>query len=463
MKPKKQTIFALSTPYAQSAVAVIRISGDSCLKVASRLLKKKKLSHARAHFRKIYDLKKTLIDEGIIIYFKSPKSFTGEDCMEIHTHGSLAVINKLLDEIGKIEDCRFAEPGEFSKRAFLNNKRSLFHYEGISNLIAAETEAERSISTRVSFGETENICQKWRRNLVDILSLLDASIDFPEEGETFNLKAIGFQIKKIIDEAKKSLSVSENIKNFSDREGIVLFGPPNTGKSSIFNLLCQEERAITSAVKGTTTDKNIHNLDLFGVKISITDTAGIRNSKNIVEKIGVRKTIKTLKESKNLILVLSPDSLNKKNLESIRSFQEVLSGKNLVIIFNKSDLDNFEEKKIKWKSEFPFIEKIPKISISCKDKSKNLNMLTSLIKFIDSNLILFDRKLNQDYYFPEKRHTEIISSMILDLENFLVNFDDIEIAHENINLAIKKLDELYGKNDIEDRLGNIFSNFCIGK
>ena len=212
--------------------------------------------------------------------------------MEIHTHGSLAVINKLLDEIGKIENCRFAKPGEFSKRAFLNNKRSLFHYEGISNLIAAETEAERSVSTRVSFGETENICQKWRRNLIDILSLVDASIDFPEEGETFNLKEIGFQIKKIIDEAKKSLSVSENIKNFSDKEGIVLFGPPNTGKSSIFNLLCQEERAITSAVKGTTTDKNIHNLDLFGVKISITDTAGIRNAKNTVEKIGVRKTKK---------------------------------------------------------------------------------------------------------------------------------------------------------------------------
>ena len=277
--------------------------------------------------------------------------------MEIHTHGSLAVINKLLDEIGKIENCRFAKPGEFSKRAFLNNKRSLFHYEGISNLIAAETEAERSVSTRVSFGETENICQKWRRNLIDILSLVDASIDFPEEGETFNLKEIGFQIKKIIDEAKKSLSVSENIKNFSDKEGIVLFGPPNTGKSSIFNLLCQEERAITSAVKGTTTDKNIHNLDLFGVKISITDTAGIRNAKNTVEKIGVRKTKKTLNESKNLILVLSPDSLNKKNLESIMSFQEVLLKKNLVVIFNKSDLDNFEKKKIKWKSEFPFIEK----------------------------------------------------------------------------------------------------------
>ena len=114
-------------------------------------------------------------------------------------------------------------------------------------------------------------------------------------------------------------------------------------------------------------------------------------------------------------------------------------------------------------NEFPFIKKIPKISISCKDKSKNLNMLRRLIKFIDSNLILFDRKLNQDYYFPEKRHIEIISSMILDLENFLVNFDDVEIAHENINLAIKKLDELYGKNDIEDRLGDIFNNFCIGK
>ena len=458
------TIYALSSGPGVSGVAIIRISGPEASKVI-KFITGKEIPHPRvATLRKINNINTSeLIDEGIIIWFPGPQSYTGEDMAEIHVHGGKAVVLAVQNEISKIKNCRLAEPGEFTRRAVLAGKIDFTEAEGLIDLIDAETDAQRRQALLQSRGVLGDLYNSWRDKLLPCLAHLEAAIDFPEEGETFNLKEIGFQIKKIIDEAKKSLSVSENIKNFSDKEGIVLFGPPNTGKSSIFNLLCQEERAITSAVKGTTTDKNIHNLDLFGVKISITDTAGIRNAKNTVEKIGVRKTKKTLNESKNLILVLSPDSLNKKNLESIMSFQEVLLKKNLVVIFNKSDLDNFETKKIKWKSEFPFIEKIPKISISCKDKSKNLNMLRRLIKFIDSNLILFDRKLNQDYYFPEKRHIEIISSMILDLENFLVNFDDVEIAHENINLAIKKLDELYGKNDIEDRLGNIFNNFCIGK
>ena len=165
---KNDTIFALSTPYGRSAIAVIRLSGPNSLNVAKKLTKKKNFSHRKASFVTFFDNKGYIIDRGLIIFFKSPSSYTGEDMLEIHNHGSIAIINKMFETLEKINACRFALPGEFSKRAFINGKNDLIHFEGLANLISSETEQQRIVASNQTFGQTQNICKEWREKLLKI-------------------------------------------------------------------------------------------------------------------------------------------------------------------------------------------------------------------------------------------------------------------------------------------------------
>ncbi len=460
---KKETIFALSTPYGRSAIAVIRLSGSNSLNVAKKLTKKKKISQRTATFVSIFDRKGSIIDRGLIIFFKAPSSYTGEDMLEIHTHGSIAIINKIFDILEKSSGCRFALPGEFSKRAFLNGKNDLIHFEGLANLISSETEQQRIVASKQTFGQTQNICKLWREIIVENLAILDSAIDFPEEGESYNIKVILNNLKKLVQNVKKAMEFSDTCEQVYNGQDIIIFGPPNGGKSSFYNLLCQENKAITSSVKGTTRDKNTSYLEIFGFKTTITDTAGLRKAKNLIEKQGVKKTLQILDVSSNFILILSPDSFSKKNSDFIEDTIKKIKDRNLVVVFNKEDLDSFSSVKTKWINQIPNLKRLKSFSISCKNNRNNYKILISLMKFLNKNLLLIDRNLNQNYYFFEKGQRSIILSMIGDLEMCIKNINDIEIASDYLSKSLSTLDTLYGKSDIEDRLEIVFNKFCIGK
>ena len=460
---KKETIFALSTPYGRSAIGVIRLSGSNALNVAKKLTKKKNFSSRTANFVSFFDDKDSIIDRGLIIFFKSPSSYTGEDMLEIHTHGSIAIINKMFEVLEKITGCRFALPGEFSKRAFINGKNNLIHFQGLANLISSETEQQRIVALKQTFGQTHNICKEWRQVITESLAILDSAIDFPEEGEDYNLNVIVKNLNKLIKTAKNAIEFSHTCEQTYDGQDVIIFGPPNSGKSSFYNLLCQENKAITSSIKGTTRDKNTTQLEIFGQKATITDTAGLRKTKNLIEKKGVKKTLQILDTSKNFVLVLSPDSFSVKNSKFIEDSIGKIGNKNLVIIFNKNDLNSFASVKKKWISHINNLSKIKSLSISCKKGKSDYQMLISLMKFLNKNLLLIDRSLNENYYFFEKAQISIISSMVDNLEMCIKNIKNIEIASDYLSKTLSSLDTLYGKSDAEDRLEVIFNKFCIGK
>ena len=460
---KKDTIFALSTPYGRSAVAMIRLSGPNSLNIAKTITKKNRFPHRQANFVTFFDNKGYIIDRGLLIFFKSPSSYTGEDMLEIHNHGSVAIINKMFETLEKMNACRFALPGEFSKRAFINGKNDLIHFEGLASLISSETEQQRIVASHQTFGQTQNISKEWREKIVENLAILDSAIDFPEEGEDYNFEIVLKDLKKILQTAKKAIKFSNTCEQAYKGQDIVIFGPPNSGKSSFYNLLCQDNKAITSSIKGTTRDKNTTQLEIFGLKASITDTAGLRKANNLIERKGVKKTLQILDISKNFILVLSPDSFSKKNCSFIKDTINKIKNKNLVVVYNKKDLTSFQSVKKKWVSQIPNLDQINSFSISCKKSKSDYQILISLMKFLNKNLLFVDRNLNENYYFFEKSQISIISSMVIDLEMCIKNIKNIEIASEFLSKSLLSLDTLYGKSDVEDRLEVVFNKFCIGK
>ena len=459
----KETIFALSTPFGESALAVIRVSGKNSKNIAMQLTNKKNFSSRKAYYCTIFTSNKLVIDKGLVIFFKSPNSYTGEDMVEIHIHGSIAIIKKLLKELSFYKNCRFAQPGEFSKRGYINGKNDLIHYEGLSNLIASETEKQRVVSVRQAFGEAQGKCVYWRKIIENNLSLMDASIDFAEEDEHFNSKGIVQDIKKIITNARLVVGLSQKYQNLYDGQKLLIFGPPNSGKSTIYNILCQEDKAITSAMKGTTTDYQSTSLDFFGLKTTVTDSAGIRKAKSAIEKKGITKSLELVDNYQRLILVLSPDSFSKTNCLYLKRIFENLNDQKVIIIFNKNDLNDFLEFKKKWEDELVDIKKFKSLSISCKHVNKNNNILINIMNFLQKHLISIDTFSNDDYYSFEQEQIEIITTMIRNLELCVKNINEVEIASDFLLRALGDLDSLFGKNNIEDRLDAIFSKFCIGK
>ncbi len=460
---RKETIFALSTPYGRSAVAVIRVSGNKCLEIIKLLTKKTTFLSRKAIFLNLYDRSDKIIDKCLMIFFKGPSSYTGEDMLEIQCHGSTAIINKIFDELNISGLCRISHPGEFSKRAFLNGKNDLIHFEGLSNLISSQTEQQRIISSRQTFGHAQNICKIWEKEIQKNLAIIDAYIDFSDEDEEFEINSVVCDLKGIINKATFVIETSKKFNNIYEGRNIIIFGPPNSGKSTLYNILCQENRAITSPFEGTTTDMNTSPLDIFGIKTVITDTAGLRKSHNIIEKEGIKKTKSVIKSSDNFILVLSPDSFSKINCDELSKILDEIIKKKLIVLFNKLDLKDFDNKKKEWEKNVKCLRQIPRMSISCEKSISNDNILIELMQFINKNLINIDNNLNDEYYSFEKMEIELIKKMIEDLKCCISNINEIEIASDFLSKALENLECLYGKNNVEDRLEIVFSKFCIGK
>jgi tRNA modification GTPase len=442
------TIYSLSTGPGISGIAVIRISGEYSSKVI-KILTGKELPKPRvATLRKINKINTSeLIDEGIILWFPGPQSYTGEDMAEIQVHGSKAVIDALHSCISQIENCRLAEPGEFTKLAFQNGKINLLEAESIADLISSETEIQRQQAIKIMNGKSSDQFNFLREKLLKILSHVEAKIDFPDEDLPNNileeiknnLNEVIKNIKKILDDQKVGERIREGFK-------IAILGPTNAGKSSLINNLSNRDVAIVSEIAGTTRDVIETHLNIDGYPVIISDTAGIRESKDEIEKKGIKLSLNRAEEADLKLVVVDGKSL---------VFTDVLKGllqENAILVINKSDLlDKEIDSQIK---------NINHVLISIKE-NKNIDELISKIKNNLKNKFI----TSDDILITRERHRQHLEQCLDHLNNFKQKkeIDDFDKAAEDLRLATRHLGMIVGKVDVEEILGSIFNDFCIGK
>ena len=442
------TIYALSSGPGISGVAVIRLSGQETSKAIKLLTGKGPPKPRVATLRKINKINTSeLIDEGLILWFPGPESYTGEDMAEIQVHGSKAVVEALHSTLSDIENCRLAEPGEFTKLAFQNGKINLLKAESIADLISSETEIQRQQAIKIMNGKSADQFNYLRDKLLKILAHVEAKIDFPEEDLPNNIldeiknssDEVIIKIKKILNDQKVGERIREGFK-------IAILGPTNAGKSSLMNHLSNRDVAIVSEIAGTTRDVIETHLNLDGYPVTISDTAGIRDSKDEIEKKGIKLSLNRAEEADLKLVVVEA-----KNLE----FTDVLKGlldDNSILVVNKSDLLE--------KDVDPQIKKINHVLISIKE-NKNVEELISKIKnnlknkFISSDDILITRE----------RHRQHLQQCLDHINNFnqKKEIEDFDKAAEDLRLATRHLGMIVGKVDVEEILGSIFNDFCIGK
>ena len=442
------TIYALSSGPGVSGIAIIRISGGETSKVIELMTGNSVPEPRVATLRKINKINTSeLIDEGIILWFPGPESYTGEDMAEIQVHGSKAVIDALHSCLADIENCRLAEPGEFTKLAFQNGKINLLKAESIADLISSETEIQRQQAIKIMNGKSSDQFNFLREKLLKILSHVEAKIDFPEEDLPNNiLDEIKNNSDEVINKIKKILNdqkVGERI-----REGfkIAILGPTNAGKSSLMNHLSNRDVAIVSEIAGTTRDVIETHLNIDGYPVIISDTAGIRDSQDEIEKKGIKLSLNRAEEADLKLVVVDAKSLD---------FTDVLKGlldENAILVINKSDL---LEKDID-----PEIKKTNHVLISIKE-NKNIEELILKIKNNLKNKFL----TSDDILITRERHRQHLQQCLDHLNNFnqKKEIEDFDKAAEDLRLATRHLGMIVGKVDVEEILGSIFNDFCIGK
>ena len=442
------SIYALSSGQGASGIAVIRISGSNTKKVLKNLTF---LDPPTPKLATLTEFKnpetKEVIDEGILLWFPAPQSYTGEDMAEIHIHGSKAVINEIYRLISKIDGCRLAEPGEFTKIAFQNGKVNLLKAESISDLISSETEIQRQQAIKMMSGKSSDKFNSLRKRLLKILSNIEAKIDFPEDDLPNNiLENIQSEAKSIKEEIQKILNdqrVGERI-----REGfkISIVGPTNAGKSSLLNYLSKRDVAIVSEIAGTTRDIIEVHLNLDGYPVVISDTAGIRDSKDEIENKGIKLALNKADNADLNLIVVEP-----KNVDFISFFNDDVLKKSILVV-NKLDLGDSHIK--------DELKKYDLIYISIKEE-KNLDKLINSIKENLKNKFVFPEYI----FITRQRHRHNLEECLESLKNFekKKSFDDFDKAAEDLRLATRYLGAIVGKVDVEEILGSIFSDFCIGK
>lgn len=452
------TIAAISTSPGIGGIGIIRMSGEDCFQILEKIFKPKnkqsieKIKGYTMKFGKIVD-KDNIIDEVLVSYFKSPKSYTSENMCEINSHGGIVIMNKILDLCIK-NGANLAEPGEFTKRAFLNGRIDLSQAEAVIDIINAKTDKEAEVSLKQLEGSLSEKIEKIRKIVISVMADIEATIDYPEYDleEVTNAKII-----KVLDEVDILLKSLE--KSFYNgkilREGIstAIIGRPNAGKSSLLNLILNEERAIVTDIEGTTRDTIEEFISIDGIPLKIIDTAGIRNAKDEVEKIGVEKAMDIAKRSDIIIAIF--DSSKKLNEED-KKILELLKDKNAIILLNKIDLE-----KIIKVDEFKEINK-PVIEISTKTKEGIDKLYEEISKMFKLKEIANDGET----IVSNVRHKNIIINSRRNLERARETINNnmpIDIISTYLKEIIEELGKITGETVTDDVITEIFSKFCLGK
>ncbi len=435
------TIFAPITANAKSAIIVIRISGNKVRDCLKHLGVKKtlvdSLVNRRATLQNLFDHQSgEIIDQALITFFSNPHSFTGEDVAEISIHGSIYITKKVTDLLLELKDVRLAEAGEFSKRAFLNGKMDLVQAEAVIDLIESETEAQHQQALRQLQGELGEIYDRWRQELVNITANIEAFIDFPDEDLPTNIvDDLESRVANLVAEIKEHLNDNNRGEKIRQGLSLAIIGAPNVGKSSLINYLARSEVAIVSEIAGTTRDVvNIH-LNIAGIAVIISDTAGIREAKDSIEREGVKRALQKAADADLKVLLL--------DAENPEIDKNLLDEKTLLVA-NKIDLNS--DLKLQ-----------DAILISIKQKIN----LEELLKKLEERV----KNIACPSSFPpitRVRYRQSLNNAIDNLSQFSLQ-KNIEFAAEDLRLAVREIGKITGKVEVDDILDVIFSGFCIGK
>ncbi len=431
------TIYALASGLGTAGVAVIRVSGPKAKETLKRLTSIKKAEAGKVYFSAIKDGKKVL-DRALVLYFKAPHSFTGEDVVEYQVHGGRGVISSVMQALAKIDDLRPAERGEYSRRAVINGKMDLTEAEGLLDLIHAETEEQRKQALAQMDGNLSALYEGWRKKLVHHLAYAEAFIDFPEEEIPPEKEhEINGDIQKLIEEIDKHLNDDRRGERLRDGYQIAILGVPNVGKSSLINALTKREVAIVSQTAGTTRDIVEAHLDVAGFPVILADTAGLRNSKEEIEAEGIRRAVKKAEQA-DLILFVQ----DIKHYPKAEKLPKELLKKRVITIWNKTDLYNIKENK----SDF---------FISAKT-GKGIQRLWDEIKTILMDSFAGGAAITRE------RYRVALKQCANHLKDAL-RVQELELKTEDLRLAARSLGRITGRIEVDELLDVIFKDFCIGK
>ena len=450
------TIATISTALGVGAISIIRVSGPESIEIVNKIFTKD-LSNIESHTINYGYIKdgKNIIDEVLVSLMKAPKTYTREDLIEINCHGGIATTNKILELLIK-NGCRLAEPGEFTKRAFLNGRIDLVQAEAVNSLLNATTDISRKQAINELQGNNSNLIKELREKLIQMISNIEVNIDYPEyeDIEELTNSKILPKLKDYVSNLETIISKSKEGRIIKEGINVALIGKPNVGKSSLLNTLLEEEKAIVTNIAGTTRDIVEGQINISGVVFNLIDTAGIRNTDNVIEQIGVEKSKKVIKDC-NLILLIfnNNDILTDEDKEIFNYVKE--TNKPIIIIINKVDLETQLNKEYLSK-DYKIVEISTKTKAGINDLKETIKETFNLEKIItdDINYSFNSRSIG----LLEKSKDKIVAAINAINDNYPVDIVELEIKS-----AWEILGEIIGETYTEELLDNLFSRFCLGK
>lgn len=425
------TIFALATARGKAGVAVVRVSGPAARMAALGLVGS--LPEPRVAALRVVRRGDDVLDRALMLWFEAGRSFTGEDVVEFHLHGSPAIVAAVLDALAAMDGLRLAEPGEFTRRALMNDCLDLAQVEGLADLISAETEAQRRQAMRVFSGVLGAHAERWRRQVLRATALIEAVIDFADEDVPVDVRPeVEMLVTAVMDDLQREVAGYGAAERIRDGFEVAIVGAPNSGKSTLLNRLAGREAAITSDVAGTTRDVIEVRMDLYGLPVTFLDTAGLRETEDVVESIGIRRALERAERADLRIFLVDPGVGT--NVMLVPSPEDI-------VVTGKSDISGG----------------VGVSGLTGAGVDDLMNRVHAVLS----------RRAGDDALITRLRHRNAVAGAIQALDSALVRVrsgqDSEELVAEDLRTAVRALDSLLGRIDVEDVLGEIFSAFCIGK
>ena len=451
------TIAAISTSQGVGAIAIVRVSGPNSIEIVNKIFKGRDLTKVESHtinYGKIIDQNGNMIDEVLVSVMKAPRTFTVEDVVEINTHGGIAPTNKVLENL-LVNGCRLAEPGEFTKRAFLNGRIDLIEAESIMDMINAKTNTQMEMAANGINGKVSELINRLRDDMVQIISNINVNIDYPEydDVDIITNDLLIPIITKLKEKIKRILKESENGKIIKEGIKTSIIGRPNVGKSSLLNALLQEDKAIVTNIAGTTRDIVEGQISINGILLNMIDTAGIRETEDIIEAIGVEKSLKIMEESDLVLFMLNN---NEKLSEDIKELLEKIANRKYLVLINKIDLESkLDRKELKVDPD-----RIIELSIT---NNKGIDALKNkIVELFNLN----ELETKDPTYLSNSRSISILKrclNRVEDIEKALKENMPIDMIELDIKSIWEELGTINGSTYEEELLDEMFSRFCLGK
>jgi len=447
----KDTIVAISTAIGQGAISIVRLSGPESIKIVNKVFTKKDLTKVKSHTVHYGHIKynNKTIDEVLVTVFRGPKSFTTEDIVEINCHGGVYVANKIL-EIILIEGARAANPGEFTERAFLNGRIDLTQAEAVMDIIEAKSDLSLHLANKGLDGVIYRLINDLRSELLETIANIEVNIDYPEYDDVIELSnnIIKPRIEILINKINQILEKASFGKVIKDGVKTAIIGRPNVGKSSLLNALLREERAIVTEIQGTTRDTIEGNINIGGIILNLIDTAGIRDSVDVVEKIGIDKAKSTINEAELILFVLdNAQELTKEDIELLK----LTESKKRIVIINKKDLTTRLNHNLE-----------NTVSIS----ALNQTGIEDLEEMIRKLFLTGEINITDQTYISNARHIAKLNQALESLKDSIIAINDempIDMAEIDLKNAWMVLGEIIGDTSTTSLLDELFSKFCLGK